>query len=115
MELLLVDVAEPAVLSLALNRMAGSRQRLLATALTPTRAAIFKRSVDEDSRAELGGLVEALHALGVSAHLGIVDLVGGGLRWLGANGLLNAATTALQRAERGPGDVRRILIEERAI
>ncbi len=104
-------------MSSALQRQTGARQRLLATALSATRAAIFKRARDDSAPAQVGAIVEVLrsmHAANTFGIVDVVDVVDAGVSWLGASTVLNAASEALDRAEAGAGGVRRILIEEHA-
>lgn len=114
MEILVVDTPDIGVVSSALQRQTGARQRLLATALSATRAAIFKRASDDSAPAQVGAIVEVLRSMHAANTFGIVDVVDAGVSWLGASTVLNAASEALDRAEAGAGGVRRILIEEHA-
>ncbi|HEX8950560.1 MAG TPA: hypothetical protein VF945_01885, partial [Polyangia bacterium] len=89
--------------------------RLLATMLSSTRVALFKRALDDSARRQVAAIVDELRARGEPRALGIVDLPDGGVRGFSARDLVRVAAIALDRALDRGGGLRRVVIEEEPV
>ncbi|HEX9103515.1 MAG TPA: GAF domain-containing protein, partial [Polyangia bacterium] len=114
MELAVLDVRDLAAVEAAIAR-AASPTRLLATMLSSTRVALFKRALDDSARRQVAAIVDELRARGEPRALGIVDLPDGGVRGFAARDLVRVAAIALDRALDRGGGLRRVVIEEEPV
>lgn len=113
MELAVVDVSDVNSVSAAITR-APHRERLMAGALGSARVAVYKRSLDGSATAQLAALLDELRKDNVVCEVGVVDVLGSGVRGLDARDLVYIASTALDRSIEHGGELRRVVIEERA-
>jgi CheY-like chemotaxis protein len=95
--------------------MGARSERMMAGLISPLRIALFKRTEDDSAGRDLAEVVKALRSGDRARAVGIVDIVGAGVRGLAARDLVHVACLALDRAEERGDPERRVVIEERPV